>query len=81
MHDLLQTNSVADIIVQAVLSSTGFIVPIAGTVGRFLDRDVDKCDLRDNEEVSMTTAGNNRSNEGPLPRLTKPSKMLSDSET
>lgn len=45
MSDLVQTKSVADIIVQAVPSSTGFIVQTAEVVDKLVDKAVYECRL------------------------------------
>lgn len=51
MRDIVQVKSLANIIIQAVLSNTGFHIAIAETVCRLLDRAVDECRLWDNEEA------------------------------
>lgn len=65
MCNLGQTKSIADIIVQAVLSSTGSIVPIAETVDRVVDRAVDERSSRNTEQVSTTTASTDLSRQVP----------------
>lgn len=57
MRSLVQTKSVADIIVQEVLFNNRFIFPIAETPGMLVDRGVGECHLRDIDEASKTTAG------------------------
>lgn len=65
----VQTKWVADIIVQEVLSNTGFTAPIAKTVGKSVNRGVDECCLHGIEEVSTTTTATNYYNEDPMSRL------------
>lgn len=43
IQGLFQTKSVAKSIVQAVLSNTRFVVPIAEAVGRMVDRLLEEC--------------------------------------
>lgn len=72
-----KTKSVADVTVQTVLSNKGFIVPIAETVGKLVDRAVDDCHLHDIKKASRTTADINLSIQRPLLRPKMPSSMLS----
>lgn len=50
--NIVQTKSVADIFVQAVLCSTGFIVSIVETAGKLVAIAVEECRLRNVEEAS-----------------------------
>lgn len=47
MASTVQTNAVADLIVRSVLSLKGFVVPIAKTIGKTLERSVDEYHLRE----------------------------------
>lgn len=71
MRNLIQTKSATDVVAQAVLSNTaGFIVMIAETVGKQVERAVDIFHLRNTEEASKTIVGTDLSNKSLPPRLT-----------
>lgn len=59
MKRLLSTKSVADKIVQKVLSNTGFIVAIAEIVGKLGDKEVDEHSLGDIKGSSTITSSTN----------------------
>lgn len=63
MLDLVQNKLVADIIVQEILSSPGFIVPITEPMGRLVGRAVEECSLWHIKEALTKTAGTNLSAE------------------
>lgn len=54
MRGLVQSNSVVDIILQATLSNTGLMVPIAEKVVKLVDRDFDQYHLSNIEEALKT---------------------------
>lgn len=67
--------------VKSVHPNKGFIVPIAGAVGKMEDRAVDEYRLRNMEEASTTVADNEPSTERSPSRSTRPSKITSDFES
>lgn len=75
---LMQTNSLAETIVQSVLSNLKDVVPIAEIVGRLVDKAVDEHRLPDMEAVSTTSSGTNSFEKAPL-HPTTPSKIPSNS--
>lgn len=77
---LVQKKAVMHRIIYLVLSNTGFIVQVAETVGKSIDRAVDEYLLWDLEE-SLTTVADNEPSIGFLPApVTRPSKTPSDYE-
>lgn len=56
MRNLVQTKSIADIVVQAVLSHPGFAATIAEPVGRLVNGAVDECHSGHSKNEPITTA-------------------------
>lgn len=81
MCDLVQTKLLADIIVQVVLTSNRFIVSIAETMVKQVDRAVYKCCSRDIKEGLTASAYTNMSIERQQPRSTRLSKIPSYSKS
>lgn len=81
MQSPVQTASVAEKIVQSVLSNMGFIVPIAELVGKLVDRVVDEGCSREIKEASTTTAGTTTFIELAPADPTRPPKIPSDSKS
>lgn len=77
---LVQTKSVADKIVLAVLCNNGFILWIAERVKQLVDRAVDDCHLCEVEEALTATAKTKVSTERSPFRMTKRSEIPSDLE-
>lgn len=79
MQSLVQTKSAADTVVQRVLSNSGFIIPIAKTVGKLVERADDKHQIRKIDRASKINASTNPFIERAQSGLTRPSKVLSNS--
>lgn len=77
MLSVVQTKAVADKIVQAVLSQTGFVILIVETAGKMVNRTVDEHHLCDMEKASTTVVGTEPFIERSSTRSTRPSKTLS----
>lgn len=75
MRVVVQTKTVADTIVQAVLLTTGFIVWIVEIMSMQVDKGVNEYRLLHIKEVSMITAGTEQPTEHPTLCLTKTLKM------
>lgn len=75
MYCLVQTRNVTGTIVRSVLSNTEFIVPVAKTVGKIVDRAVDDYRVRNMEEVLTAATEELQSVERSPPYTTRPSKV------
>lgn len=80
MCSLVQKKSVAHTIVKPVLSNTGFIVPIAKTVGKTVESAVDEFHLLDMEKESSTVDREELSIVRQPPHVKRPSKIISDNQ-
>lgn len=60
MRRIAQMDSVADIIIQSVLSNTRFIIVIGEIGSKLVDKEVDEHRLREIKGASKTTAGTDR---------------------
>lgn len=71
MCDVVQSKSVAGIVVHTVLCNAGFVVPVAERIGKLADIAVQECELRNFKETVTATTGADLFSEHTPPRLTR----------